>query len=249
MSERPGIGLDEWYPLIAGEVLTPRTVIVRASEDLAPLAYGEGAPDVRPAAKALAKEIDRAAISLGGYPVFLRTGHTSGKHEWRRTCYLTGSVDIPGHIFNLVEVSELVDMFGLPTEVWAVRELLKTTPAFHAFEGMPITKERRYFVIDGTVVGFHPYWPPEAITNPSTSDWRWRLDRIQHQPQAETNYLTLMSERVGELVPGAWSIDWLWAQGQWYLTDMAWAERSYVWWQHPTAPDRRYEGEGQWLLP
>ena len=240
MSDRPGVSLEEWYPLVMDLVATPRTVILHAGVDLAPLLYGneEGAPDVRAEARQLSVDIAHAAEAVGGYPIFLRTGHTSGKHQWRDTCFVPDRASIPQHIYNIVEYSEMADMFGLPTEVWVVRELLTTEPAFHAFADMPVTAERRYFVVDGKVVGHHPYWPPDSLEDSDTDvrDWRKRLEQLNQQPASEIELLTALTEKVGGVLPGAWSVDWLWAQGQWWLTDMAWAEVSYVWSDHPTAP-------------
>ena len=104
---------------------------------------------------------------------------------------------------------------------------------------MPITRERRYFVRDGVVLGHHPYWNPEAIATPDAPDWRVRLDRLNEEPAAETAELSRLSRAVSRVVPGAWSVDWLMAQdGGWYCIDLAHAERSYVWWEHPQAPSR-----------
>lgn len=242
MSERPGISLEEWYPEVAAVVPTPRT-IWHKSLDLMPLAYGsEGDPDGSLAAEFrsvvawLANEANAGQI---GWPAFLRTGLTSGKHDWPNTCYLPSADQIARHVSALCEVSATVDFFGLPADVWVLRQMLPTEPAFTAFRGMPITKERRYFIKNGTILGWHPYWPPEAFEEQPQlpRDWRAKLAKINEPTDDEVKTLTRLSLRVSDVVPGAWSVDWLWVPILgWHLTDMAWAEQSFVWSEYPTAP-------------
>ena len=267
MSGRPGISLDEWYPLVADLVPTPRTVIVRAGRDMAAVAYGDEVDaETEAAFSELAAKVRAAGDSLG-WPAFLRSGYGSGKHGWRETCFVPGPAAVPAHLGAIIEWSELADIMGLPTDVWAVREMLDVPSAFAAFRGaMPISRERRYFVVDGRVVGRHPYWPPQAFTEDEEGglfgeagpdgvalpgDWRALLDALNEETPGEVATLTALTERVGAAVPGAWSVDWLWAarrgeaERRWFLTDMAWAERSFVWWDHPAAPPRSsFGGDG-----
>lgn len=259
-TERPGISLDEWYPLIAPLAPTPTTV-TRIGPDLMPLAYGpEGDPDGSLARDfhALCEWIRSLAAEVGGFPLFLRTGLTSGKHDWRDTCYVPDAASVESHVSAIIDYSASADFMGLPCNVWAVRELLPTYGLFTAFDGMPVTRERRYFVRDGAVIGHHPYWPPEALEREvdpyfdpdgkvpthyaSIDDWRPGLDVVNAESDDEIATLTGMTERVGAVLPGAWSVDWLWVHrpatndSGWYLTDMAWAERSFIWADYPSAP-------------
>ena len=105
---------------------------------------------------------------------------------------------------------------------------------------MPITRERRYFVEDGIVIGHHPYWPSAAFADCSDlpSDWEAKLAALNQEDPAEVAELSALSAKVGVVLPGAWSVDWLHTARGWYLTDMAHAETSFVWPQHPGAPDR-----------
>lgn len=236
MTTRPSIDLAEWYPLlVAAGIPTPATTIVTTELDLtamldgvAPEGYGNFLAKLRAAADTL------------GYPVFLRTGFGSGKHDWRRTCFVPTGADLDQHVFALVEWSNVVDLFGLPTSTWVVREMLPTVAAFTAFEGMPVTRERRYFVEDGQIRGYHPYWPPATIVAPSVSDWRKRLAALNEMAPAEIEELSKLALRVSAAVPGAWSVDFLWVPDRgWLCIDMAHAEASFVWARHPNAPHRR----------
>lgn len=258
MTDRLGISLEEWYPIVKDLVDTPKTEIAYAGKDLTPILYAgeEGAPDVSEEMRKLGIDIAAAAQEVGGFPIFLRTGHMSGKHQWKDTCFVPDRESIAQHVYNIVEYSELADVFGgRPTDVWAVREFLRPRAAFTAFEGMPITRERRYFVVDGEVVGHHPYWPPEAFEilydaewhpskperthNTSTDLWRDKLELLNADTDSDLIALGALSMKVGAVLPGAWSIDWLWVDERgWVLTDMAWAEESFVWWDHPDAPKK-----------
>lgn len=233
MSARPGIDLAEWYPLlVTAGIPTPATEIVRTELDLTPLLDGE-----EPAGFAAFLASLAAAAERIGYPVFLRTGYGSGKHDWLKTCLVPTSEDLSQHVFALLEWSNLVDLFGLPTDTWVVRELLATEAAFTAFRGMPITRERRYFVRDDEILGYHPYWPPETINSPSAPDWRTRLEALNEMSPEEVATLSELARRVSRAVPGAWSVDFLWVPSRgWLCIDMAHAEASFCWTEHPNAP-------------
>ena len=227
------MSLEAWYPLlVAASIPVPATEIVQAPFDLTPLLDGE-----EPEGWTIfVAELEAAARRIG-YPVFLRTGHGSGKHEFVWTCFVPEAAALANHVAALVEWSALVDFLGLPTDVWAVREMLPVESTFTAFRGFPVSRERRYFIRDGRVIGHHPYWPPAAIEDPSVQDWRPRLDALNTETPEEIAVLTDLSKRVGAAIPGAWSVDWLWSPGRgWICIDMAWAERSFVWADYPSAP-------------
>lgn len=223
--------ISHWFPpLLAAGLPVPETRIVRppAGCDLTPLLDG-----VRPAHWDLFQEWMRdAARSIGhGGPVFLRTGYGSGKHDWRRTCYVADPEVIGQHVGALVEWSALVDLKGLPTDVWAVRKLIATEPLFYAFEGMPITREFRFFVRDCEIVHAQPYWPPDAIVVPDADDWRERLIAASFLHSHERARLEVFVARAcGAVGGGYWSVDMLEdADGGWWITDMADGERSFRW--------------------
>ncbi len=155
MTEPNRTCLSYWFPLIeAAGLPVPRTEIVRTSCELMSLLDGE-TPDgfVR-----FRKDLMAAALYTG-LPCFLRTGFTSHKHQWRDTCYLSCEEDLDRHVFKLIEFSAMCDFMGLATDVWAVREMIPTTPAFVAFQGMPIVREFRVFTRDNRVSCIHFYWP------------------------------------------------------------------------------------------
>lgn len=229
--------LSYWYPLIEGLVPTPETRIVKTEVDL--LAFlDKGDDEGFGPMWDFIDELAEAGEEVG-WPCFLRTGHGSDKHSWKRSCFVSDVKKLPSHVMALVEWSEMADFLGMPYRNWVVRELLPTEAAFHAFWGdMPITKERRYFAQDGTVLGFHPYWPPEALEgNTEATEWRAKLDVLNEMPDSEVMELSVLSAKVSRALPGAWSIDWLWTTDRgWVLTDMAVASQSFCWSEHPNAP-------------
>lgn len=228
--------LSYWFPKIqdAG-IPVPKTIWFRTKVELDRLLDGE-TPD---GFDDFVFDLQYAGDHDLFWPVFLRTGLGSGKHEWRGTCYVPNRESVGQHVSNLVEWSHTVDFFGLATDVWAMREFLDVGPAFHAFDGMPVGRERRYFVRDGQVIGHHPYWPPDSLSyGVDVEDWESRLEELNTEQLGEHAELTRLTERVGAAVPGEWSVDWMWVPDRgWVCIDMAVAKQSWVWEGHPTAPN------------
>lgn len=221
--------LAYWFPIIKSAGLpVPETKIITTDVDLAVILDGK----LPKRFYTLVAEIKSAADAIG-YPCFLRTGHGSGKHDWQETCYLTNQWDIVPHIGSLVEWSHAVDMFGLPTNTWVVRQLIPTAPLFYAFWGnMPITREFRLFVRDGIVETWQPYWPPDSLDGEvhNCPDWREVLKQASRLSLAEYNVLEPMTLAAGLALGGYWAVDWLQAaDGSWWLTDMAEGDRSFRW--------------------
>ena len=172
------------------------------------------------------------AIRQIGFPCFLRSGMTSDKHSWKRSCYITAESDLTAHLCTIIETSIMANIAGYPfdTSFWAVRELIQTEPLFHAFEEMPITKERRIFIKNGEVICNHPYWPDEAFENykDKIPDYRKKMKELQSLSEDEERELNLMAKYIGRFFKGFWSVDFLRdVEGKWYCIDMAVGERSY----------------------
>lgn len=175
-------------------------------------------------------ELSRAADEIG-FPCFLRTAYGSGKHDWVDTCYVAERGCLLRHICALVEWSNLVDICGLPTDTWVVRELIETVPLFHAFSGFPVTREFRLFVRDSEGEGIYPYWPADALVpgKPDNPDWRTLLAEVSTYKLDEASELLSLALRAVDAVGGGyWSVDFLQDKaGKWWLTDMADGDRSY----------------------
>jgi hypothetical protein len=246
-----------WWPRVseAGDIPVPRTVLVSWSREEATAIIGtfdRCADEEVPECVERILELVYLAVPRDR-PSFMRGVHTSGKHNWKRTCHVpagaTRSV-VADRFWHLAEVHE--SYFWLSGELFegvAVREMIQTRPIFHTFYGeMPITREFRYFYHEGRVVCHHPYWPPAAIARERRyswggglpDDWRARLEAISQDTPGEVERLTVLAERIGRAVehPDArsWSIDFLEdANGDWWFIDCAVAERSSHWYDCPVA--------------
>lgn len=228
--------LGYWYPRLvanAPKLPMPSTTIVRTDLPLLELLDGN-CPD--PAAyDAFLAELQQAG-DLAGWPCFLRTGHTSGKHDWAETCDWRDRDKASWHVHRLVEYSACADMFGLPLGTWAVRERIPVVPLFHcqAYGGMPVVPEWRLFVDGAKVVHTQPYWPHDALAagRPTASNWLAVITGAEESlgRQDVVGVLeSLARAAVAAVGGGYWSVDLLWSAvtGSWWLTDMADGARSY----------------------
>jgi hypothetical protein len=170
-----------------------------------------------------------AACKLG-LPFFLRTGHGSGKHDWRDTCCVRDIADARQHVLALVNWSQEVDMIGLPIAVWAARRMLDVVPFFvcAGYRDMPVVREWRFFIRDGVIECVHPYWPVGALRRgrPNIELWQERLpDLYAPTPDAARQIV----EQAAPHFDGYWSMDVLEATDGYYVTDMAEGSRSWHW--------------------
>ena len=214
--------LSHWFPILAAAgVPVPRTEIIHCEGSLIPLLDGE-MPDCF---QGLVDQIATAAAKFG-YPCFLRTGHTSGKHRWKDTCYLTSADQIGRHVASLVEFGELVSMCGLPTDVGVVREFLPgpVEAICPRYRDMPVRREFRFFVREGNFQCLHDCWPVEAL-NQGGAKWP-NITPLEFRDLRSAIDIT---RKVALAFPGYWSVDLLWADRGWYVTDMARGDDSWHW--------------------
>jgi len=218
--------ISYWLPKLAENtnIRIPETHIMRTDCEIGRCLEGNiDSLSFQTFLKSLGKLCD-----LIGYPCFLRTGQTSGKHDWKDTCCLNSKGNLTGNVLALSEFSECAGFIGLPYDVWAVREMLPTVPLFHAFHGkMPITEEYRFFSINGKIQCRHPYWPASCIREPSVDDWKEKLEAA-YATGTEQGEAFMQASLAIEAVPGDdWSVDVLWTENGWYVIGMALADQSY----------------------
>lgn len=170
-----------------------------------------------------------------GYPLFLRSDQGSAKHDYKHSCYVAKESNLKSHLACLFEWHLMRDLW--PHAI-VFRELLPLSAPFKAFHGLPIAKERRYFVDAGRVLCHHPYWPQDAIEeyidHKLPDGWQNMLAVINVQEQDEIAHLTSMAETFSAKVPGFYSVDF--AQtvyGDWIMIDAARGELSW----HPDHGD------------
>lgn len=232
MIERDDLtSLVYWFPKIeAAGLPVPRTHIVEAACDLTVALDG-----VTPECWDVFITDLAATGDEVGWPAFLRTSHGAGKHSWERTCFVPRRELLGHHVGALVEWSATVDLVGLPTRTWAIRELIDTRPLFRCrrYGNFPVVREFRVFTLAGDVVHVQPYWPPDAVKagHPDDGAWRRKLALASCLTSVEADQLGALALRADRALGGGyWSIDFLQsATGEWWLTDMAEGERSFQW--------------------
>lgn len=224
--------LSFWFPrLQKWKRMMPETEIVHTDLNMIYTCTNDPAPEGwHEQYEALVESIATAADKLG-YPCFLRTGHTSGKHGYLDTCHVPDRASIAARIRNLVEYSEMADLIGLPTSVWVVRKMLALESAFTAFNGLPIAREFRAFAENGKLIGIMPYWPADAIDDHATGDeWKEALSRQNTLVSAEREHLAKTARAMSKVLPGPYSIDFAQSiNSKWWMIDAAEAEKSYGW--------------------
>ncbi|HDY86538.1 MAG TPA: hypothetical protein ENH82_00300 [bacterium] len=217
-----------WFPKLEG-LPVPKTHIIKTG--ITPeeqIRYADCDNIMEDKIQKLVTDIKTHADDLG-YPAFLRTGQTSAKHEWKDTCFLKDDQRIRYQVDRIILFSCLVDMIGLPADVWAVREFLPLEYAFKAFDEMPIAREFRFFIEGGRITHEQPYWPPDTIKDPDTDDWEYKLAEISLLDDKDA--LSLAYEVADRFKDDeGFSVDVCKTiNGEWYITDMALAEYSYKW--------------------
>lgn len=229
--------LSYWFPkLVEAGVPVPRTEIVTAEIDLIPLCDG-----ITP--EGFGRFTDRlvaAAKTIGSPPYFLRTGHGSGKHQWKNTCYWKDVSKVARNVYHLVTWSYTVDIIGLPVSTWVVREMLPVEPIalLPMYGNMPLATEARCFIQHGNIRCIHPYWPAGAIEHgldprdPGRVSEAMKLyNTVCQWPHRMHKRLRKIVSTVGEAFrhDGSWSVDVLLTKRGWVVTDMALAARSFHW--------------------
>jgi hypothetical protein len=212
----------------------PRTEIIEVGDGVlqawmyACLDGPEHDPEDRASGGTWLPEVKRRAEAFG-FPLFLRNDFHSGKHSWLSTSYVPDLGSLEQHLFSLMEEIEVQTVWGLPSRAVVLRELLQPWPGFVAFEGLPIGKERRWFVRGGEVECQHFYWPAEAIEDRTDyAGWREALGVLNELAEEEFQLQKGYSELLGSILGGYWSLDFYCdAGGKWWFIDAAEGEKSW----------------------
>lgn len=220
--------LSYWFPILeAAGLPVPRTILVEmpseAFRDVFRVFDGE---DMTEVSQPFFDDLRRATDAMG-YPCFLRTGQTSAKHNWLSTCFLPDAKSLEQHVVNIIEFSECAALVGLACNVWAAREMLPTIPLGLAprYGDMPLCRELRFFVADGKVKCWHPYWPLKSLEQGRADVSLY--DALSSSSDYDSAFE--LAHRTAKAIAGAWSVDVLETERGWYVTDLAEAEKSYHW--------------------
>lgn len=207
--------LLKWFPVIEKlDIPVPKTFIVKV-----------------PTAPETIKDVAQKM----GYPLFMKTDLIAGKHDWDDTCFVEKAEYLDGNILNLVSELEITDMeAGSPFNALIFREYIELDSKFRAFMGMPVARERRYFINEGQILCHHPYWIESAIrfwrNTKEPRNWKDLLKDINTESKAEIDMLTQYAQMVADVFADDWAVDFAHSKdGVWYLIDM---QRSQISW-HP----------------
>ena len=226
-----------WYPKIKQlPIPQPKTEIILLTKEELEILYNETIP------KSVTDKV-KVICDRMGYPCFLRTDLASGKHTWKRSCFVDGETELWKHIWEVTSFNLCAGILGLDFRALVVREFIPMDTYFTAFWGdMPVNPERRYFVNNGEVLCHHPYWVEEAIAQskqPSIVNWREIAKKINTETEEEVKLLTSYAKIVAEQFDGYWSIDFCKAKdSRWILIDMATGSNS---WHPPNCPTLKKE--------
>lgn len=248
--------LTTWFPVLAKAGLpVPKTAIVDAGDNWhkmlgvadGPKQFPKEHGEAMAIVERVAEGIRGQASFVGGYPLFLRTGHFSGKHNWNETCFVPDAESVTSHVCELVVMSEIYGSFGeLPWRYWAVREMLPTDAiaTLPAYGGFPLVREVRAFVEGGKILCRHPYWPGDSVREGfgirGNRESRYPIPNHLEQIVAMADTLPMAPHDVAEIddlltraakafveLGGVWSVDVLKTKRGWFLTDAAVAQRSF----------------------
>ena len=236
--------LSYWFPkLEAANLPVPYTLRTRAT-----LEEIENLFDVQMGAKpdpAVLCMVDRIAMMAqkmqferdkAGQPFFLRTDYTSGKHNWKNTCYVSDATHdtILKHMLNILEYSVCN---YLPIDTWVIREMLPVSHygIFRAYGNMPLAREYRFFVNDNNIERWHPYWPDDAWVRGAvkwTTDYPWEGNgylikrNLAHLDHNEAKDVFALARDAGAVLGGKFSVDIMATDRGWYIIDCAESEKS-----------------------
>lgn len=186
---------------------------------------------------------------------FIKTGTFSSKYDYRNT-HVAGPHEVAqiGEYLLYIQ-SQAVEMAGplnqpstygvSTTNEMVVREYIPDTHDLPTiYMGLPLRCEYRCFIDCDTdeLLGIHPYWDPKVMNHrfrdwPDSDNPHMRHDAVTYklrEPSLMREYEAtkdLVAAHIGELLPGLelvgqWSLDVMRDGDDYWLIDMAPAERS-----------------------
>lgn len=199
---------------------------------------------------------------------FIKTGTFSSKYDYRNA-HVTGPHEVAqiGEYLLYIQ-SQAVEMAGplnepamygvSTTNEFVVREYVPDRLGLPTiYMGLPLRCEYRCFIDCDTdeLLGIHPYWDPEVMNKrfrdaPDASNPHMRHDAVTYklrEPSLMREYeatKSLVAAHIGELLPGLelagqWSLDVMKDDDDYWLIDMAPAERSTYYEQTVPKAQRR----------
>lgn len=226
-----------WWPKIKDlDIPMPRTIIVPLEKTTI------NEEEIQDIIYIHFEEIMKAIRKIG-FPVFIRTDILSGKYSFEKSCYLPKEENVKKHLWEIIFAGLEADIIGHISKAIIVREYIEPIWKFKAFQGLPIGKERRYFINSGKVQCHHAYWIEDAIKfwqridkidfknlkslkdikPQEPKNWKEELKILNRETKEEVKLIMSYTKKVIDAgFTGYWSIDFMYGKdGNWYLIDMA----------------------------
>ena len=170
--------MDFWWEKVKDlDVPQPRTIRVSTDEiSMAKMMDGAECPNLDQMKK---------AVEQIGLPCFMRNNITSNKHSWKHACWLENLEDLDRHVYSITEFTFMITLAGeMRIDSMYFREFLDLEKVgFTAFDGdMPINKEVRCFIHDGSVECIHPYWFKEVFDQ----EIEYAVESLKHKTKMES---------------------------------------------------------------
>jgi hypothetical protein len=219
-----------WLPKIDGLGFpSPKTIIVPYDHRFFAAGMEDG-DDLREPMKALGFEIISACEKVG-WPSFIRTDLGSAKHSGPSAYLADNPLSVKQVLYSTIEDQEM--KFWTEREgpkVFLVRQFLDLDASFAAFDGLPISREWRFFADGEKVQCYHPYWPESALEGRVDDPlWREKLSNHHSIPDCFDNLCDMAIGAAGSC-GGDWSVDFAMDKaGKWWLIDMAVKKDSWHW--------------------
>lgn len=239
-TENPNSALI-WFPKIEVAGLpVPRTIFVPYSHhEMLSIFDGEDTPE-RPRLMAACEE----ALSIVGYPAFIRSDLTSAKHSGPKCYKVTTPEELPSRVIGTIEDNEMklwTERHG--AKAIMVREFLELDAAFSCFADLPIAREWRFFADPERVLCWHPYWPEFSLMDSfyrgEPEGWRDILADHHTEPACMDELRALAIRAASVQDGGVWSVDFARDRtGKWWLIDMATMQDSFHWEGCPNSEKR-----------
>jgi hypothetical protein len=230
-----------WLPIVEGlGIRSPKTKIIPYDHNEF-VAFLEGETKKLP--DQLAGQMINACEEIG-WPSFIRTDLSSCKHNGPKD-YLATDISRVRHVMaRTVEDNEIKFWLGPETpQAFLVRQYLHLKYDFTAFNGLPISREFRYFSDGKLLLCSHPYWPEMALEGHIDNDQQWKEKLAPlHSIPTEFDELTEIAIKVAQACNDSWSIDFAQDEnGDWWLIDMALMKDSWHWpgCKNSPTPERR----------
>jgi len=233
-----------WWDLVKDlSIPKPKTIVIKLREedvDMFLYCYFEEVSGkksksyerFRGRLKEIFGELKKAVEVLGGYPVFLRTDYTSGKHySYRDPIYRINNEKDLSKVWVLIcECHEPLDVhFLLPPKPHALvlREWLNIEKWTNIIDRYN-TVEARLFIKGGKAVEAYPYYHWSGLEERISK----RLgEKIKELRRDYERYVSIIKEDldvllkyagvIAEKVEGYWSVDFVRTDRGWYFIDMA----------------------------